>query len=350
MGSDDRPKDAHVKTAPYLIRDLIENGHEWSYFAAIDFIEQNEDKEALGVAKRPREEKVRFRTDSSLGFPSSDIKSITYNPDAAQGQGKYEMMVRFLGLSGASSPLPSYYLESLAQAEGDSAVASLRPFFDFFSHRVVALLYRAWKKYRYDKNFLPGAHDAWSERMFSLVGLHDQLIDLEPNIQWSRLLAYTGLIASKRRSPMVLSGVIAHAFNLKSVNIIEYVFRKVDVPDHQKWQLGKNNGALGLNTILGSRVPDRCGKFIVQINDLSSKRFREFLPSGSLYNPLRHLVEFLITDQFAYDIELNIVREEVPPMQLSSKQKEAPARLGWTTFIGKDHHLMEGRVVIRGRG
>ncbi len=349
MGAHNRPKNSHVKPVPYLIQDLIENGHKWSYFAAIDFIEQNEDKEALGIAKRPKEEKIRFLTDPSLGFPSSDIKSIAYNPNAAGGQGKYEMMVRFLGLSGSSSPLPSYYLESLAQAEGDANDASLRPFFDFFSHRLVALLYRAWKKYRYHKNFLPEARDAWSGRMFSLVGLHDQLSVLDPNIQWSRLLAYTGFIASKRRSPTIIAGVIAHAFDLQNVRIIECIFRKVDIPLHQRWELGKKNTILGENMTLGSRVPDRMGKFRVQINDLSAEEFRKFLPSGELYNPLRSLVEFLLTDQLAYDLELNIVKKEVPPMQLCSLDNDKPARLGWTTFVGKDVYQMEGSVVIRGR-
>lgn len=335
-----------------LEAELTENAQEWSFVTAIRTIEAFSECEEVGYTRRPHHEAVRFRSNPSLGFPSSDIKKIEYHPDERNGLGRFEVMVNFMGLSGAGSPLPNFYLEEISREIDDKKLSALRPFFDFFSHRIISFTYRAWKKYRYFENFQPGASDRFSKMMFSMIGIDQRLMEIEPNIQWSRLLAYSGFICSKRRSPEILAGVLKHAFDLSNVEIIEYVFRKVEIPEDQKWCLGVRNGVLGEDMVLCDRVPDISSKFIIQINDLKVDQFRRFLPSGDLYNPLRHLVEFMITDQFAYDIELNIVKAEAPPMQLLSEVSEEnkhPSTLGWSTFIGQNIQEISGCVTIKGR-
>ncbi len=335
-----------------LASELNKNGHEWSFVTAIRTIENIMEGEEVGLTKRPKFESIRFRSNPSLGFPASDIKKIDFFDNEREGLGKFDIMVNFMGLSGASSPLPGFYLEEVSREADEQKLAVLRPFFDFFSHRTISFIYRAWKKYRYYENFKPRASDKFSKMMFSMIGIDQRLMDMEPNIQWSRLLAYSGFICSKRRSPEILSSVLKHAFDIDDINVIEYVYREIEIPEDQKWSLGVRNGILGEDVVLCDKIPDISSKFIIQINGLTARQFRRFLPSGDLYDPLRHLVEFMITDQFAYDIELNIIKTEAPPMQLLSHTNENtnhPSNLGWTTFIGQNVKEIIGSVTILGR-
>ncbi|MDI6934666.1 type VI secretion system baseplate subunit TssG [Serratia sp. Se-PFBMAAmG] len=58
--------------------------------------------------------------------------------------------------------------------------------------------------------------------------------------------------------------------------------------------------------------------------------FRDLLPSGDNYHRLVKLVDFLLRDVGAYDLELRMRAEEAPPFSLRA---EHGTHLGWTSFI-----------------
>lgn len=79
------------------------------------------------------------------------------------------MTTTFMGLQGSQSPLPGYYLDHLAW----KAVHEQSPvgdFLDMFSHRLTQFVWHIWRKYRYHISFRNGGVDAFSQRMYSLVG------------------------------------------------------------------------------------------------------------------------------------------------------------------------------------
>lgn len=62
-----------------------------------------------------------------------------------------------------------------------------------FSHRLTQFVWHIWRKYRYHISFRNGGVDAFSQRMYSLVGLgHRQLRD-KLAINHSKMLAYSGI-------------------------------------------------------------------------------------------------------------------------------------------------------------
>lgn len=86
----------------------------------------------------PKNERIRYSASASLGFPSGDIISVSKHEYG------YDLEVSFLGLHGAQSPLPGYYLENLAwqymhQEDGPGQ------FLNFFNHRFLMLLHRGWR-------------------------------------------------------------------------------------------------------------------------------------------------------------------------------------------------------------
>jgi type VI secretion system protein ImpH len=144
----------------------------------------------------------------------------------------------------------------------------------------------------------------------------------------------------------VVAGVIAHCFDLPNVHIREFEPRYMHIAEEQRLALGKRNGELGDSFVLGGRVRTRHSKFTIVISGLDQPRFREFLPSGENFPRLTRLVEFLLRDPAAYDIELGLRQEEVPPFNLG---RASGAHLGWTSFVDSKTLRQSSTVRIKVR-
>ncbi|MAA65954.1 MAG: type VI secretion system baseplate subunit TssG [Alteromonadaceae bacterium] len=307
------------------LQPVLGDARRYSFFQLVDLIHRlHGDDLERSTDEAPQNERIRFSSTASLGFPGSDVLSAVL-PEHEYAP--YQMEVSFLGLHGSQSPLPGYYLEDLAWEQGQNT-GIRRYFLDFFNHRLVTLFHRVWRKYRYYVRFQPGATDAFSEHIFSLVGLGDRDLRGDTPINWSKMMAYAGLMAGRSRSPEVVSGIVAHCFDLADVEIEPWVLRKVDIPEDQQTRLGGNNARLGEDTLIGSRIRDRSGKFILRLKELTRERFADFLPNGRDHSKLVKLVEFTMREQLAYDLELVIRPEDVFPIQLG-----ADVRLGWNSFV-----------------
>lgn len=319
------------QSASDLILDLKKNAPKYSFFRAVEILlkETGQKIEEHELRKQGVRDIV-FRVDPGLGFPASDIVSIDHIDSSLSEC--FEMSVNFLGLHGTSSPLPSYLLESASWSKTEEGVQCA--FNDFFSHRMIWLLYLIWRKYRYHIRYKAKAQDQFSDWMFSLIGIGEKNSRGHADIPWAKLLTYLGVVAARTRPAQMISGVIAHAFDLKDVSVREFELRMVEIPEDQRVELGKKNFTLNQNFSIGRWTKDIAGKFTIVIKKLSFKRFRDFLPNGSDYERLKELVAFLLKDQLAYDLELHFEKNEEPQFQLGTK---AFAYLGWTSFIGGEN-------------
>ncbi|MFL1456310.1 type VI secretion system baseplate subunit TssG [Marinobacter sp. GN3S48] len=323
------------------LQPVLGNARRYSFFQLVDLIHRHHgDDLERSQDDLPRRERIRFSASAGLGFPGSDVVS-AFSPEHEHAP--YQMEVSFLGLHGSQSPLPGYYLEDLAWEAGQE-LGIRRHFLDFFNHRLVTLFHRAWRKYRYYVRFRPGASDGFSDHIFALVGLGDSRLRDATPVNWSKMLAYAGLMAGRSRSPEVVSGIVAHCFDLDDVSIEQWVLRRVAIPDDQQTQLGRANAALGHDTLVGNGIRDRSGKFILRIRNLDRQRFADFLPNGKDHQRLVKLVEFTTREQLAYDLELQMRPKDVKPMQTG-----AEVRLGWNSFLTpeKARKLPAVRLQIR---
>ncbi|GKX52685.1 type VI secretion system baseplate subunit TssG [Budvicia aquatica] len=315
MASEHRSALADITPGQYSFYQLLELIHKDSGK------QDNLDKDIL-----PEDEIIRFKSSGSLAFPSSDLSSLKMDE-----QGRYQLEVAFLGLQGSQSPLPGFYLEPLAW-EYAQEEQSLATFLDLFNHRSTQLLHRIWRKYRYYISFKNNGNDAFSQRMFALVGLENPAIRQALTTNHSKMLAYAGLLSGSSRSPDIISGVIAHCFDLADVTVLPWQFRQVDIPEDQQTVLGEKNSILGDNFVLGDYVHDCSGKFTLCLNNLTIKRYLSFLPTGDAYLPLKTFVSFILRDQFAFDISLSLAADQLTEMDLGN---DVTCLLGWTTFIGE---------------
>lgn len=307
------------------LQPVLGDARRYSFFQLVDLIHRHHgDDLERETGREPSQERIRFSSTASLGFPGSDVLS-ALSPEHEFAP--YQMEVSFLGLHGAQSPLPGYYLEDLAWEQGQQ-LGVRRHFLDFFNHRLVTLFHRVWRKYRYYIRFQPDAGDGFSDHIFALVGLGDRRLRGETPINWSKMLSYAGLLAGRSRSPEVVSGIVAHCFDLAEVEIEPWVLRKVRIPLDQQTCLGGHNVSLGGSTLVGDSIRDRSGKFILRLKGLSRERFADFLPNGDDHQRLVKLVEFTMREQLAYDLELVMRPRDVRPMRLGED-----VRLGWNSFV-----------------
>ncbi|WP_109315023.1 type VI secretion system baseplate subunit TssG [Pseudovibrio ascidiaceicola] len=323
-------------TTSDLRGDLQFNARSWSFFQAVELIQRCYDERTeVGTHLLPKDEKINFSVMHSLGFPLSDIASIE-RQDNQRGDVEpvdyvdFNMEVTFLGLHGSSSPLPSYYQEVIAKYDAQGSL--MKGFFDFFHNRLVGLLHRSMRKYRFYVRYEPGALDPFSQWVFCVFGLSDQESRHKSPINWARLLTFAGVLASRNRSPAAIASVVSHSFFHKEVEVEEWVQRRVDIPEGQRSELGQYNMLLGEDTIIGDSVSDISSKFNIFIKNLSFERFQDFLPHGRDYKALRDLVEFMLRDQHAYDIKLELAENQASPVMLTD---EYEGRLGWSTFLDK---------------
>lgn len=335
---------AERQTTRDLADTLLADAKNYSFFRLLEHLHElhgdNQESEELGS---PSDERVRLTSHAGLGFPASDVASAQRLPGGSES--RYNIEATFFGLHGADSPLPGYYIDTVAFEAGQGI--GIRPaFLDFFNHRLLTLLHRGWRKYRYHVRFRHEAKDRFSRYVFSLIGLNDEHLRGSTPIPWSRLLTYSGLIASRSRSPAIVAGIIAHCFDLQSVHIREFDQRYVDIHSDQRHATGVRNGTLGTDFVLGGRVSTRSTKFTIVIQHLDQQRFREFLPSGINFERLRKLIEFLLRDPMSYDLELGLLQQEIPPFALN---RDAGAHLGWTSFVGDNALRNQSTVKIKGR-
>ncbi|PVZ68776.1 type VI secretion system baseplate subunit TssG [Pelagibaculum spongiae] len=299
---------------------MVDQCHQYQFFQLVELMlqQQNIDPEAVDWLV---DGQLIFSANPSLGFAASDIKSLQFG---ANNNGQLE--TSFLGLSGAQSPLPGFYLDKLAN---DDESGSRKAFLDYFNHRLIGFLYKIWRKHRYYLRFRSDAEDALSSQVFALCGLANPQLRKHLQLDWNRLLPFCGLLSHRNRSPQVLQKIIASYFELPKVTITMWQLRRINIDENQRVTLGQRNAVLGKQFVIGSKIADRRGKFALCLGQLSFDQAKDFFPDGQYFNPLQRLLQFIMREPFA--VELKLYLKQVPPlMQLA---KDHSLQLGWSSCL-----------------
>lgn len=329
-----------------MIDKIHQSSHEYAFFQAVYLLEAAEKKKtsvqfaSVGQAKTPQQEFLRFRISPELGFPRSDISQ--FETVSWDNRDVPSLTVNFGGLHGTGSPLPTAYTEKLAGREGDDN--PVKDFFDFFHHRYLSHLYRIWKKYRYHVRYESGAVDPLSRNLFNLVGISSDLSeDSDFNFDRAKLLSYIGQLSSRTRSPNLVSGIVAHCFNLTKVSIEQWVPRRVKIAPSQLNSLGHVNCVLGQDYHLGDHLTDITGKFNLVFHELDYEQYCHFLPGEQGYGLLKELMRFVLRDPMAWDLKLEVKTDGLPAIILGSKEAN---RLGQVSWLGKVQDDKQTVVII----
>jgi type VI secretion system protein ImpH len=317
---------------------LFRSGYLFDFFQAVWLMERLlPEARAPGESSQLGEERIRFRPYNGLVFPATDVKQVELlkeNPQIAR------ITVTFMGLYGVDSPLPVYFSDRIASETEESS--PLRDFLDIFNHRLYSLFYRCWKKYRPALHFKAPGTDSESQRSLCLAGIGTRGSHSTAKVPFMQLAAFAGILSSRARHAEGLRNLVAHFFDGIDVKIIQNVPRWVSVPQRMVLSKGRGTPAiLGRTTTIGEKVFDVSGKIRFVLKPLTLKQFLSLLPGGEHAKILHYLVNLYVPDNLEFDVALNIITEEIPPIKLGCKD----TALGLATWIGRSEEKSVSRVV-----
>lgn len=311
-----------------LIDGLSDVDQQIAFFPLVGLIERFfADATPVGSSADAGRERVRLRALPALAFPPADVAEVSVHGDDEDDL-KVDVLVTFLGLFGPASPLPPYYTEELLG--DDPAQITARDFLDLFNHRLISFVYQAWKKYRYYVRFSASGQDAFSSYIFALMGMPRVSERLGGEIDWRKLLVFAGLLGMNSSSPLVLERVLSNYFGFP-VRVEEGVARVVRIPEAQQHRLGGRRTSMGVDWLLGEKLPDRAGKFRLWIGPVSQQDFQSLLPGGPNRRILLTLVRNLLRHPLDFDIRVLLDEDGSMSWELGG---DHAGRMGWSLFLG----------------
>lgn len=334
-----------------LAETLGERVRIFSFFQLVRLLEKcSHSAVRVGGAGPAAGEHLRFRPDTSLGFPASDVVSIEQTPASLDGSSRLRITTSFLGLYGSTSPLPICYGEEILLEDTDCA--RVRDFLDIFHHRLISLLYRCWCKYRYPIEFEHGKDDPITARLFAVIGLGSPALVQATGISdpW-RLLHFAGLFHHHPHSASNLERFLTDYFDGLPVEVEECTGWWVPIRKEQIATLGHKNCSLGDDCGIGERVYGRMASFRIWIGPCEYDRMLDFLPDQNEYATLRRLVDLFVGSRLNFDIGLRV--RNLPRAQLTSRVSSRVApKLGWNTWLFSDlpEKDRQGAVIFGGCG
>jgi type VI secretion system protein ImpH len=308
---------------------LREEPYRFEFFQAIRLLERLlPDRKPVGRFTVPSEEVARLGTHPSLGFPASEIQSIEWR------EGKAPVVaVNFMGTTGPQGPLPHAYTSMiLARLRGGDR--TLRDFLDLFHHRMLSFFYQAWEKYRFAISYERGERDRFSHHLLDLIGLGTKGLQERLAVPDDAFLFFAGILGQRPHSAHALELLLNDYFEVP-MQLVQLVGGWFHLDETNECCMGERatpSEQLGLGAVVGDEVWNQQAKALVRIGPLTLEQYRDFLPNGSAYQPLRALLRFWTNEEIDFEVQLVLKREEVPRCQLGGEDETAP-QLGWISWM-----------------
>ena len=308
-----------------------------------------------GVAPgRALDTHLRFENSLRLGFPASDIESLSRMPagEDAPGAGNasrtgdepavpgFTLTPGFMGLLGGHGSLPLHVTERIAAWQFERDDHAPRAFLDLLSGRMLALFFRAWTKHRIEQA-PPGQADAFLPRLLALAGgrgagwTRDACPEGGDALLPDALFAhFAGMLQQRPTSAAVLERLLSSYFD-ETIQIEEAVGHWHALAASEQPALGVN-AELGENTLLGARSwrPDLRAR--LRIGPLGGDAFARFLPGGPAATALRAILQAVAEPTVGFEVLLVLRGRDVAPSRLAGGLASAglpPARLGRDSFL-----------------
>lgn len=320
-----QPADSRLRVAEWLaaVEGRVAQASVYRFCQLLESVAP--DQPPLGSTENPKDDLVRFRPDPGMGFPASELKALEWS---SEDQGlPATVRTRLLGLYGVDSPLPTRYLDDIAQRrEGHEA---LEGFLDIFNHRVFTQFYRIWRKYSYPASFAPAGADPTSQCLFGLIGLGIPGTAKRIATPLSRFLALLGVMRLPTRNA---EGILALVHLLAS-------HTRASIAPH--WPLNivldapaslcsARPVSLSQGTPLGSVGRDVNSELMLTLFTADHDEAREWLPGGGLLSDLRVLLQVYLGWRCTARLRLSLPIDCLPVSALSGRG----VLLGMTAGLG----------------
>lgn len=300
-----------------LRAELAQAPHSFGFFEAVSLLEELLDTGDTNT-NAVTDGRIRFSAHPSTAFPSSDIAGCIAENDCMR------LLLSFMGLTGASSPLPQYFSEHAIRHEDNGG--PLRDFLDLFNSRIYALFYAAWRKHRLTG---PTTSAPMQQVLAALTAGGAECGDelrLRPG----------------PRNADGLAEVLTDALGGIPVSIEEHVPRWVGLDERSILGRGVR---LGDNAVAGGRILDRSSTFSILIGPVGRRAYESLHQDSPLIRTVRALTRAYIDRPLAFDIVVRCRPEALTPSRLGDRQ----ARIGRTAVLGAAPQKEYRPVIVHSR-
>lgn len=310
-----------------LTEDLGKDIWRVNFYRFCQLLEQDSpDRPLLGTADKPSGDPVRFRPWPGMGFPASELRAVETDEDHPELPPT--VRTTFLGMYGVDSPLPTAYLDDIAQRR--EGVEATTAFLDIFSHRITTQYYRIWRKYAYPATFESGATDATSQCLLGLVGLGIPGTAENVATPVSRFLALLGTMRLPTRNAEGIRQLVSLLAPETTATVISP--DPVKVPMSQRSGLGKGNRvALSQRATLGKSGKEACSRILLMLTTRNQEEAGGWLPGGQLHTDLMVLLRVYLGYRSDVRLRLTVPVSTLPEPRLGQQRR---IQLGRTGVLG----------------
>lgn len=320
------------RTDTGLIEQLAPQLYKTNFYRFCQLLEQaTPGSPGLGSNSQLSHEPVRFRPHPGMGFPVSELKAIENDSDHPARPPT--VRTTFLGLYGVESPLPTSYLDDIAQRrEGTDAVTD---FLDIFNHRLTTQFYRIWRKYSYPATFQPGGTDETSQCLLGLVGLGIPGTAEHIGTPVSRFLALLGTLRLPTRTAEGIGALVKLLADNTQAKVTPHdrmhvaLARPLALSSREPRSLNKR-------PVLGSQATDVNSQVLLTLYTEAADEAKAWLPGGTLHRDLMALLQVYLGARCHVRLQLVIPRALLPAARLRCAAKGA-VQLGRTAVLKGCH-------------
>ena len=328
MATKSGKEDIDVRRSP-LGQSLREHPGQFNFFQAVRLLDRMQPRsDPVGLFGPPERESVRFAVNNSLAFPPSQIHTLEWPED-----GQPKITINFMGLTGPNGVLP-YAMTELLRDRVREKDRTLADFFDLFNHRMISLFYQAWEKYRFFVGYERDQKDRFSKYLMCFAGLGTEGLENRQAIRDDTFLYYSGLFSLQPRSAAALEQVLSDYFDVP-VEVEQFIgaWRALAASDQCSLDGGvAYSEQLGLGAVAGDEIWDHQSRVRLMLGPMALRQYLDFLPNGRAFEPLRGLCRFFTGNEFEFEIQLILKRDDVPAVELGTADSGQPL-LGWTTWM-----------------
>jgi type VI secretion system protein ImpH len=294
----------------------------------------------LGEATRAADVPVRLGEEPSLDFAPATLAAFR----AGTPETPHRLDVAFLGLFGPNGPLPLHLTEYARERLRHRGDPTFVAFANVFHHRVLELFYRAWAASQPTVGFDRPDVDRYAVYVGALFGLGTPALKERDALPDLAKLHYAGHLTCQARHPDGLVDMVRDFFGLPA-RVTELVGEWLTLPEESRCRLGETRatGTLGESVVVGREVWSRQHRFHLALGPLGLADYLRFLPIGDSLARVVAMVRNYAGDQYAWDLNLILKREEVPTTRLGRF-----GHLGWTSWLHTGRRAADaGDLVLR---
>jgi len=286
-----------------------------------------DDKPRLGESARSADDPVRLGQDPSLAFAPSSIAAFK----TGTGTTPDRLENFFFGLFGPNGPMPLHISEYVHSREINDGDLTFRRFTDMFHHRLLCLFYRACANGEPTFNMDRPENNQFDLFVGALLGIAPMALRGRDAMPDAAKLHNVARLSLQTRPAEGLCALLENYIQLP-FSIRELVGEWLTLAQEDRFFLGRSReaGVLGSTTVIGEEIWSCQHKFRIVCGPLSLTDFSRLLPGAESVNGLVAVVRNYVGDEFAWDLQLILMREEVPAIALGLS-----GQLGWTSWLGE---------------